>query len=77
MTVDVLLFGQLKDVVKQETIKLHDVSDTKLLLEKLHGDFPALRDYTFVMALNKKTLHESSPLQDGDLVALLPAFSGG
>jgi molybdopterin converting factor small subunit len=46
-------------------------------LEKLHGDFPALRDYTFVMALNKKTLHESSPLQDGDLVALLPAFSGG
>lgn len=81
MRVTVKLFARLREVVGSEQL-VHEVKDGATLgdlLQELHTQFPGLRELatrTFV-ALNHQLATPSSPLHDGDEVALFPPVSGG
>lgn len=81
MQVTVKLFARLREVVGSEQL-VHELEEGATLgdlLQELYVQFPDLRELatrTFV-ALNHQLATPSSPLQDGDEVALFPPVSGG
>ena len=77
MKVKVMIFGQLTDIVKGNSLTLSNTSDTKSLLTELTRQFPALSQAKYILAVDKQTVTENTTLKDGSIVALLPPFSGG
>jgi len=73
----VLFFGPLADLTGTTSITCSHLADTEQLLKKLSGDFPQLANRTFAVAVNKKIQVEKLSLEENDIVALLPPFSGG
>ncbi len=73
----VLLFGQLTDICGAEQVETELFQDTDTLIENLKEQYPALQTATFTIAVNNKQIQGKHPLQDHDVVALLPPFSGG
>ncbi len=81
MQVTVKLFARLREIVGsgQLACELAEGATLDDLLQELYAQFPALRDLatrTFV-ALNHQLAAPSSPLHEGDEVALFPPVSGG
>ena len=72
-----MVFGQLIDIVKSNTLGIDDVADTNGLLTKLNERYPALAGAKYVIAVNKRAINSNTTLDDGSIVALLPPFSGG
>jgi sulfur-carrier protein len=77
MKVNILLFGQLTDITRTDTIVLEDIADTDHLLTALHAQYPGLLNTKYLIAVDKKVIPANTPLTDNCLVALLPPFSGG
>ena len=77
MTINILVFGQLTDIIKQSSFSVADVKTTKELVENLTTRYPELKTAVFTIAVNKKVISGNSELHDSDTVALLPPFSGG
>jgi molybdopterin synthase sulfur carrier subunit len=77
MQIQVMLFGQLKDVTGVSDILLDDISDTDTLINVLHARYPALADFKYAMAVDKKVIHNNTVLSGNNTIALLPPFSGG
>ena len=77
MKVHILLFGQLTDITRTDTIVLEDVKDTDNLVMALHKQYPALINTKYLIAVDKKVISVNTPLTDNCPVALLPPFSGG
>ena len=77
MKIKVLVFGQLTDILKTHELELPDVKNTRELNELLAKQFPNLAGANYTMAINNKIVPGLSSLIDGDVVALLPPFSGG
>ena len=81
MQVTVKLFARLREVVGNGELvrELEEGATLDDLLQELYAQFPVLRDLatrTFI-ALNHQLATPSSPLHDGDEVALFPPVSGG
>lgn len=77
MTNLVFLFGRIAEVTGQDAINMENVPDTdtvKLLLEK---KYPALKNCSYVFAINRKFVNGNCKLNDGDEISLLPPFAGG
>ncbi len=74
---NIKVFGQLTDVFRQENIVVENASDIAELKKRLIAAFPALAEKTFVVAVNKKIIHENISLTEHSEIALLPPFSGG
>jgi molybdopterin converting factor small subunit len=77
MKVNILLFGQLTDITRTDTIVLEDVKDTDNLVMALHAQYPELANTKYLIAVDKKVISANTPLTDNCPVALLPPFSGG
>jgi molybdopterin converting factor small subunit len=77
MSIQVRFFGPLTDVVGRSQVEVVDVKDTGSLRDKMLKDFPLLANYQFVIAVSKQIVRENKVLNSGDVVALLPPFSGG
>lgn len=73
----VLTFGSVTDIVGKSSIDMDGVATTDELRVKLESTYPALRNITFAIAVNKKIVTTSTPLVAAASVALLPPFSGG
>lgn len=73
----ILVFGQLKDGVGQSVLQIDHVEDTDLLLQHLLAQYPALRAFSFRIAVDGKMIDGKMPLLPGSTIALLPPFSGG
>jgi len=71
------VFGQLTDVFKQENISVENAADVEELKKRLVDSFPALADKTFVVAVDKRIIHNNISLLENAEIALLPPFSGG
>jgi molybdopterin synthase sulfur carrier subunit len=76
MEITVLSFGQIADLTGP-TLEIRDASDTDTLEALLRQRFPGLRGMSYVVAVDKKTIRENTPLHSSSVVALLPPFSGG
>lgn len=77
MEINILVFGQLADIIGKMELKISDVRDTAELNHKLAEQYPALPAIKYVLAVNKIIVQENTLLRDADKIALLPPFSGG
>jgi sulfur-carrier protein len=75
MSIKIKFFGPLIDVVGSSQMEVYSMADTETLRSKMLNDFPKLKNYQFMIVVNKKK--ENVPLKSGDEVALLPPFAGG
>jgi molybdopterin synthase sulfur carrier subunit len=74
---EILFFGSLIDITGKEAIQIALPADTDYLKTLLLQQYPGLETARFFLALNKTMVQDKQPLKEGDVVALMPAFSGG
>lgn len=77
MKIQVMIFGQLTDIVNGNTLTLSGIADTDNLVKELNKQYPALAQVKYIIAVDKQTVTTNTNLKDGSTVALLPPFSGG
>ncbi len=77
MSIQIKFFGQIAEVTGTSDMQMDDIADTDSLQEKLISDFPQLKNYQFVVAVDKKIVNGNELLQPGNVVAFLPPFAGG
>ncbi|HKP31784.1 MAG TPA: MoaD/ThiS family protein [Chitinophagaceae bacterium] len=77
MKVNVLIFGQLKEITNTGALVVEDVSDTDQLISQMKNKYPQLSDSKFVISVDKKIVNQNVELNGGSTIALLPPFSGG
>lgn len=75
--INVLLFGAVADIVGKSNFVMPTPSSTDELKEQLEADYPALKNISYVVAVNKQMVTASTALEPNATVALLPPFSGG
>ncbi len=75
--ITVKFFGMLAEITGCAQTEFPHVHDSGLLLREVYHRYPVLQDMHFSMAINRKIADRNEPLSYGDLVALLPPFSGG
>ena len=73
----ILVFGQLRDIIGSSILQVDALPDTLALHQRLLENYPALRNYTFRIAVDGKLTDGSVPVFPGSSIALLPPFSGG
>lgn len=74
--VRVLYFGAAQEIAGKVDEELM-AADTASLRREIWGRYPAMRNISFRMALNRTILREESDLNDNDIIAILPPFQGG
>ncbi len=78
MELKLLFFGVLTDVIGVSDIEFVMKSgDVEQLNKKLQKDFPALKNYTYKIAVNQEIITTNKKLNNGDEVSFLPPFAGG
>jgi molybdopterin converting factor small subunit len=77
METEITLFGQLAEKAGTQRMLIANAVDTQSLLAEIRNQFPTLADSPVIVAVNRRTVTENTPLQPGDSVALMPPFSGG
>jgi molybdopterin synthase sulfur carrier subunit len=78
MKVNVLAFGQIATAINSNNFIIEDeFYDTNSLLLVLYLKFPSLQNIEFKLAVNKQIANTNIVLNNNDIVALLPPFSGG
>ncbi len=77
MEIEILTFGQITDIIGKSSIKISHINNTNELIDNLSQQFPELKNTRYIVAVNKQIVHQITPLTSGDVVALLPPFSGG
>jgi molybdopterin synthase sulfur carrier subunit len=77
MTIKILAFGQAAEITEKSEWEVTDMKHTAELYELLNVKFPDLAAIKYRMALNKQIIRGNTALNDGDVIALLPPFSGG
>lgn len=74
---DILVFGQLREVLGNSIVPVEQALDSDQLLAQLMEQYPSLKNYTFRIAVEGKMINGNVPLVPGMSIALLPPFSGG
>lgn len=81
VTIRVLFFGMLKDIVgrAEDTLDLPAGATLASVFEHYAAQFPKLESYSrsIVLASNAKFAERTTPVAEGDEVAFLPPVSGG
>jgi molybdopterin synthase sulfur carrier subunit len=77
MTVSVLTFGEVSDIVNTSSFNINNVADVDTLKQILEDRFPGLKEIKYAVAVDKKIVTHNATLEDRSIVALLPPFSGG
>jgi len=75
MSIKVIAFGQIAEITGKEI--LIDAVDTNSLRLELNAQFPQLEGKKYGIAVNKKLVTNDVTLYEGDIVALMPPYSGG
>jgi molybdopterin converting factor small subunit len=77
MPVQVIVFGQLTDILGKGPVTMEDAPDTSTLIQQLNQRYPALVNAPYIIAVDKKIVNGNTPLTGNNTVALLPPFAGG
>ena len=70
-------FGILTQKLDKQELKLPFCEDTEQLKQQIFQRYPALLNFNFSLAVDKKLVQEPQPLTGNEEIALLPPFSGG
>ena len=74
----VLSFGQIADLTGPTLENRERCQTPNTLGSSCYGSVsPGSGSMTYVVAVDKKTIRENTPLHSSSVVALLPPFSGG
>ncbi len=74
---EIILFGQLRDLAGSNRISINAMSDTNELQKELNIRYPAFANTKYAIAVDKKIISKTVPLNAESEIALLPPFSGG
>jgi len=77
MAINILFFGQLRDITNNNTLTLNNVPDTDSLMQQLKKSYPSLAGYPYLIAVDKELISSNTTLSDNCTVALLPPYAGG
>lgn len=77
MELTVFFFGSLVDVTGHTKKEMALQLDTDSLNIQLQKEYPALIATKYFMAVNQQMIKTNRVLNNGDVVALMPPFSGG
>jgi molybdopterin converting factor small subunit len=77
MSIQIKFFGPLADVVGTPQLNVNGISDTESLRRRMLNDYPKLKEHQFMVIISKQIVKENINLREGDVVTLLPPFSGG
>lgn len=77
MPINVIIFGQLTDLIGTDSLAFENIDDTNQLVDKLTAAYPSLTSASYAIAVDKKNVKENTVLNNNSTVALLPPFSGG
>lgn len=77
MQVNIIFFGQMKDIAGSSTMVVDNITDTETLLASLHTQYPAMANMKFIIAVDKQVVSKNTPLNNNSTVAFMPPFSGG
>ena len=77
MAITVYFFGSLVDITGQPAKDFNGFADTDSLNRNIQNEYPALVSAKYFMAVNRQMINTNRVLMDGDIVALMPPFSGG
>lgn len=73
----VQVYGRLTDIMGNKKFDPEGVENTDQLRRKLLFLFPDLSEIDYAIAVNNQIVKGNYPLQNDDVVSLLPPFSGG
>jgi sulfur-carrier protein len=76
-TLTIHFFGQLTDLTGSSRVSIANAKDTDELCAQVVGQFPLLKDATYVVAVDRKIVRQNTPLDNVGEIAFLPPFSGG
>jgi len=77
MPVQVIVFGQLTDILGHQPITMDNAPDTSTLIKELNQRYPALVNASYIIAVDKTIVSGNTTLKGNNTVALLPPFAGG
>lgn len=77
MELTVFFFGSLVDITGLAKKVMDLQLDTDSLNIQLQKEYPALLATKYFMAVNQQMIKTNRVLNNGDVVALMPPFSGG
>jgi len=77
MSVQVMIFGQLTDILGSSTVELPSVKDSNELQRILVEKYPLLANTKYRIAINKQLVSGNVNITEETAIALLPPFSGG
>jgi len=77
MQVNIFIFGQLTEIITKDNLVLNDIGDTDKLTVHLNKIYPAIAKIKYAIAVNKNMITKNTMLNDNDVVAIMPPFSGG
>jgi molybdopterin converting factor small subunit len=73
----ILFFGALTDIVNATQLATAPFEDTDSLCEWLLNSYPALKEQTYIISVDRKIVNANTPLTPSSEVALMSPFSGG
>ncbi len=74
---NILLFGELAELVGGSTISVEEVKDSEMLKQVIGEQYPVLQAKSFLIAIDKKVITGKMEIVGNAEIALLPPFSGG
>lgn len=77
MEIEVISFGKIAEFIPQQKISIVNISDTDELRAYLEKKFPDLAGTKYKLALNKNVVQVKTEINNNDVVAIMPPFSGG
>ncbi|WP_207510406.1 MoaD/ThiS family protein [Longitalea luteola] len=77
MAVQVIVFGQLTDIMGNSPVMVDHAADTSELIEQLNQRYPALVNKPYIIAVDRQIVTVHTALSGNNTVALLPPFAGG
>jgi molybdopterin converting factor small subunit len=77
MMIEVKIFGQLTDITEKTTLQLEDCNTVSELKQKLYEKYPTLKEKKFNIAIGNKLSNSDDNTINGQILSLLPPYSGG
>ena len=74
---NILLFGNLVELMSTSTLQLPFVNSSDELKKILFEKYPLLQHKEFAITINQKIIHKDCAILPNSEIALLPPFSGG
>jgi len=75
--ISIEFFGMLVEITGKKNIMLENIGDTENLKLQINDLFPAMKQQSYMLALNNKLITNNTTIIHNCNVACTPPFAGG